>query len=213
MDIEVGDVLVGEQVGTESVVGRFGDGFVQSGDVGGGGGEAEGEALVADVGRVALQLLVCDRQVVQRLHCLLPALVLLVLKEAVALGDAALAHQVEELEFPEGFADLAHLVVAEGEGHSSQVDLVVLAGHFQFSAAFEILFLEELACTDYFEGGALDVVELGVGAEEVLHPPRRQRQHCEGFRLLELHVADGQGHGEFWVGGGDDGVEVLEYFL
>ena len=58
LNFQIGDVLVGEQVGSEGVVGWFGDGLLQTGDVGGVGGETQGEAFVADVGVVAFQFLV-----------------------------------------------------------------------------------------------------------------------------------------------------------
>lgn len=49
--------------------------------------------------------------------------------------------------------------------------------------------------------------------EEIFDPPRGQRDDGEGFGLVELHIADGQGHCEFRVGSSDYCVEVLEDFF
>ena len=53
LNFHVGDILVGEQVGSKGMIGGFGDGLLQAGDVGGIGGETQGETFVADVGVVA----------------------------------------------------------------------------------------------------------------------------------------------------------------
>ena len=134
---------------------------------------------------------------------------LLILQEAVALRNAALPDQVEKLELAEGFADLLDLFVIEGEGQSSNVQLVVLADRLEV-VPFQVLLLQELPRTHDFERCPLQIVELGVRPEEIFHPPRRQRHYRKGFCLLKLHVFYRQWHREFGVGSCDDGVEVLE---
>jgi hypothetical protein len=50
-------------------------------------------------------------------------------------------------------------------------------------------------------------------SEEIFDPSRRHGEDGEGLGSVELHVLDGEGDGEFGVGGSDDGVEVLEDLL
>lgn len=166
--IVVGDVFVGEQVGAEDVVGGTTNYLLQSGDVGGIGREAQTESLVAEIGRVAFELLIAQRHSVEAFHGLLSAGVFLVLQEAVALRYSAISHQVEEFEFTERLANLADLLIIEREWKPSEVDFVISAYGFQV-VLLEVLVKEEVFGLNDLESVLL-VVKLGMRAEEIFYP-------------------------------------------
>ena len=195
------------------MIGRFGDGLLQAGDVGGVGGETQGETFIANVGIVAFQFLICYWQVVETFHCFLSALVFFVFQEAVAFGLAAFSNQIEEFQFSKSLAQFSHLLIVKSDGKTAEIQFVVSCDIFEI-VFLDVFFLEEISGFDHFEGGcAFDVDQLGMGSEEIFNPSGGHGQNGKSFCSVEDHVFDWRGVGQFGVGGRNNCVEILEDFL